>query len=321
MLVKHNFRMEEEVLRKKYDWRRKSPCPLGPGNHNLKNQEISYDLRFWLGKSAINGASSTRKLASHFNLSIAYIQRSSKAVQEWPIVFNKRGGQSLLSESQIDGLKHLQTENGNNMGIDKVEEIVLNMAKQNIETRGHHDYLLEKVSDRSMGRILAKANLKTGQANANTKAREKACSDQRNACSFAAMIGHVNNVIPHYGLKLNVDATQFALGDDSKKKHKVVYAEKSRALKADAPTKAEGITSFFIKDYILLSAFGIAASPIYIIASDKMPKDQIDVYTVHGLGTTSQQIAYVVFVQARHPLIRMSLSFQLFTKDISERAW
>lgn len=45
--------MDDEALRRKYDWRKKASCPSGPGKHDMKVEEITFDFQFWLGSVAV----------------------------------------------------------------------------------------------------------------------------------------------------------------------------------------------------------------------------------------------------------------------------
>mmetsp|Transcript_24802 Transcript_24802/g.34106 ORF Transcript_24802/g.34106 Transcript_24802/m.34106 type:complete len:91 (+) Transcript_24802:2127-2399(+) len=62
-------------------------------------------------------------------------------------------------------------------------------------------------------------------------------------------------LVDHY-LILNMDATQYTVGGSSKGKKKVQFINrptKGKALKAKKDSSDSGITSYFIKHYLLMS--------------------------------------------------------------------
>ena len=67
-----------------------------------------------------------------------------------------------------------------------------------------------------------------------------------------------------------------------------------KALKSDN----QGITSYFIKFFCMVNAFGNTADPVFIVADDKMNEDEIDVHTITGC-TTVKAKGYVVFCKSR----------------------
>lgn len=297
--------MEDAKLRKRLNWKKYSPCPWGRGKHDLSDRKLTFDEKFWLGKTIAQGKISVRKVANTYNLNRETLRKWGKVVQKWPINFLDHGRPPLLGAVAVAKLKDIVKSNCYNISKVKFEDEALKLAKETAVQRGKLEYEIENISPRTLQRLCTAADSKFGNADKTTKARQEACSDPRNAAAFAAMIGHANRTV-NYHLKLNVDATQFKLGHDTKKKEVVLVPLKSgdmkRAAKAESTDDAEGITAYFIKAYILISAGGHAAAPIYVVASKEMPEGAIDVYPVSGLGLHTGTFGHVVFCQARHPL-------------------
>jgi hypothetical protein len=178
----------------------------------------------------------------------------------------------------------------------QIQNIVLNYANKNCKTKK------EVVSSRSLGRIYKKLDMKTGNADPVTASRKIACEDIRNSVSFIVMNAYMDALVP-YGLKLNADATQFSVGGDPNLKVKVVYKSKTGPLKADPSEKPDNNLAYSIKYYMLMSAGGHLADPIFIIADPNMPEQQIDNYAVIGLGisTSPGAVGHVVFSKSRIP--------------------
>ena len=140
-----------------------------------------------------------------------------------------------------------------------------------------------------------------------TDARAIAVPDIRNAVSFAAMNSYmVQSMHVNPRLILNADASQFKVGNDCKQQVEIKYIETERS-KLKGPKKSKpsapdkGITSFFIKYFLLMSAFGDQADPIFVLADESMDENDIDVYEVAGLGVSNAVggKAWVVFCKTR----------------------
>jgi len=141
-------------------------------------------------------------------------------------------------------------------------------------------------SRRTLGRLEKRLKIKTGNAELTTNARAIACADVRNAVSMCAAQHLMIPLVDHF-LILNMDATQYTVGNNSNEKTKVKFCTRPTKGKSLQVTKAKsnsGITALFIKHYLLISAGGVAADPVYLIADDNMSKEDIDVHVAFGLG-------------------------------------
>lgn len=158
---------------------------------------------------------------------------------------------------------------------------------------------------RTMYRYEKNMDIHTGNGESTTAARSKACGSMRNMMSFAAS-NALMVPLTHPQLILNSDATTFEVGygsatANSKVKYTGKRSECGENLKTE-PDKgtSASITAYFIKYYLLCSAGGCAADPVFCVQDPKMAVGAIDVHEVPGLGvSTVHSKAYVVFVKTR----------------------
>jgi hypothetical protein len=181
---------------------------------------------------------------------------------------------------------------------DKLDELVKSRAVK----RNRSEWQASAVSRRTKCRIETEIGIKSAHAEVTTDARAAAISDLRNAISFAAMNSLMVPITPSK-LILNADASQFKVGYDSNKKIEVKYLVKpaGKPLKVLPEKNDAGITAYFIKYYLLMSAGGFSADPVFVIADGSMGANEIDWYKVQGLGVGTDLTAagYVVFCQSR----------------------
>lgn len=158
-------------------------------------------------------------------------------------------------------------------------------------------------SSRTIGRLKEELDIHEGKADSTTAARDVACSDVRNMVSFAAA-QHMMMPIVDNRLIINLDATQFTVGD-KKGRDTVMYrgkrSDQKGPLKAAPDESAKGITSFFIKYYLIMTSAGVSADPVYVIADENVPVDEFDHYVIPGLGTSTApgNKGHVIFCHTR----------------------
>ena len=134
--------MERDPLRPKYDWRIPRPCPLGPGKHDMKKLEASWDFKFWLGSKAAQQNGGYEKLAKRFNVTIDYVFRLKKAVMKDTIVFNSKGRPPLINADQKKELQKLKSDGGFDKSLEKVKKDVVVMTQTNCKLRGDAEYVV-----------------------------------------------------------------------------------------------------------------------------------------------------------------------------------
>lgn len=163
-----------------------------------------------------------------------------------------------------------------------------------------------KVSRSTTFRYENEFDINTGYGESTTAARAKACGDFRNFASFVVANDlMVNLTVPQ--LILNSDATTFEVGYSKDNKRVVIKyvgfrnscGENLKVRPDDS--ESASITAYFIKYYLLISADGYAAHPVFVVQDNNMAEGDIDVHECPGLGvsTTAGEKAYIVFVRTR----------------------
>jgi hypothetical protein len=145
-----------------------------------------------------------------------------------------------------------------------------------------------EVSDRFLSKLEDELCINSGEAEETTDARAAAVADKKNSYTFAALNTLISKIVKR-PLIMNADATQFTVGHDMKKKVKVKFIEKlnGRPLKVLPSEDGEGHGLFTIKYYLLITAQGDQADPIYIIADDKMDENEVDIHEIKQLSVNS----------------------------------
>ena len=150
---------------------------------------------------------------------------------------------------------------------ERAEELARNrqintLHKNEIDTITPSKAVLKRL-DKELG-------LKDANAEKTTIARENAISDIRNLASFAAA-NHL--MIPITNFNLIINATQCKTSGESTQNVEV-KVNKSRNTNHDPlkvlPGENESLTSLFIKYYMVFSAGGSLAPPIFIVADDNI---------------------------------------------------
>ena len=182
----------------------------------------------------------------------------------------------------------------------KAQELAVN-RQVNTFKREKYDTTIPSVS--VMKRLDVELGLKNANAEKTTIARANAISDIRNLASFAAAT-HFMVPTTNLNLMINADATQCRTSGEITRKVRV-KVNKGRNSSIDPmkvlPVKNESLTAFFIKYYMIFSAGGSLAPPIFIIANDDMKEGVINVQKVNGLGmgVDPNPIGYLVFCKSR----------------------
>ena len=102
-----------------------------------------------------------------------------------------------------------------------------------------------------------------------------------------------------------MDATQFKVGYACGSNERVLVHnadDNKNSLKTGPDdSKNSGITAYFIKYYLILTASGSASQPVYVVADVDMQNNEIDVYKVPGLGITTDpgNNGFIVYCKSR----------------------
>ncbi len=209
----------------------------------------------------------------------------------------------MLSYESENKLKSLLQDGNLHANTKDYLKIIHDLRVETAKLRNKGESTVKDVCKRSLVRLEKKHNIITRMAENGTTAREESCASLRNIVSMAAMNdGIVNGYGVHPSLILNMDGTQYTVGTNkSSTEIKFITRNSSKSLKT-VPTDGEkGIVCFFIKFYLLISAFGYSSDPVFVLQDSNMEKDSIDVHRVEELGMTNtiNTCGYVVFCKTR----------------------
>lgn len=209
------------------------------------------------------------------------------------------GRNAFLTSADKELIKDFLKPDPFNKSTAEFREFVQSLVDERLNSSGISS---SEVSDRFLSKLDEELGIHTGDAEETTDARAAAVADQRNSFTFAALNTAISKIVKKQFI-LNADATQFTVGHDMKKKVQVKYLEKlnGRPLKVLPVKDSEGHGLFTIKYYLLITAGGDQADPIYIIADDKMGENDIDIHEIKQLSVNSgiDSTAWVVFCKSR----------------------
>jgi hypothetical protein len=220
---------------------------------------------------------------------------------------------SYLDEKSEIALKEMVEQSERPPPVEDVEKFLVKAAKQQIKTfhvphgKITRSYIIKKKKSLKFYDTLA---------DVTTLARDQAEQDIRSAMAFAALCATLCPITPP-PLLINVDATQFNVGGQDGGKRKVVVSKNAprRNLKVLPDPKNKRQLAYYIKYYLLIDAEGTRGDPIYILANELMGVEEIDVYEVRELAssTSRHDTAYVVFMHSRVP---NKAFYRWFNKDV-----
>lgn len=277
--------------------------PWGRRVPDLSGVELNLEQKTWIANRVINGLESARQLSDKYNIRVKTIYKWVRLIKNG-ITLSPYGRPPIIAQEHLPKIKQFVDNH-----ISGVPSAILNdeINKYAIATaqarRNISEAQVKCPSRRTLGTIHKQLKIKNGNAELTTNARAIACSDVRNAVSMCAAQHLMVPLVDHF-LILNMDATQYTVGNSCSSTAKVNFTirpSSGKSLQVTKDKKNSGITSYFIKHYLLISAGGIAADPVYIIADENMTKEDIDVHTVSGLGhgVGIENKGYVVFAKTR----------------------
>jgi hypothetical protein len=288
-------------------------CPFGRRIPDLNGKKLTLIQKQWLADQILNGRFSAKELALKTQIPIStFFKWLSKIRNGQKLIAN--GRPSSIAEEHLPKIVDFINSSKTSISASDFDDEVYKYAILSAQERKNiAESQVKRPSPRTLLDLEKKLQIKTGNAELTTNARAIACADVRNAVSMCAAQHLMVPLVDHY-LILNMDATQYTVGNNSKQKAKVKYLNRptmGKSLQARKDSTNSGSTAFFIKHYLLISAAGYAADPVYIIADDNMGKEELDVHTVfglgHGIGIGNK--GYVVFSKTRSVNLKFYLWF------------
>jgi hypothetical protein len=241
--------------------------------------------KYFIGSSIASGKRTVKSFVIRYGLKRRTVQSYATKVRQGKILRGKSGRSSYLDKEDLAELQDFFEAEAYDKPTEDWREKVYKVVAERAIQRGVSPSQVGKPCARSIDAIELAIGAKTAKAEEMTSAR---AIDIRNTISYAATNKYMVEM-SHPDLILNADATQFTVGQDSKGKVEVKYVKSEEHQDYDRPFKVMpktkdggGGMAFFIKYYLLMSASGFTADPIFIIAYDNMGPEEIDVYTVDG---------------------------------------
>ena len=281
-------------------------CPWGHSHPKLNAKNLKLSEKKWLGQRVLHNPQAAHQLADRYGLDVKCLQQYARNITQKKGFQSANGRPKLLSDEEEQRL----VGNLVNRTYQEADSSYLSMLQEGVNASLHARKDTSRdakpPSRRWRGRFEARNDIVSENAVVTTDARAVACADVRNAVSFAVMN---QLVLQDYKVKadliLNVDGTAFTVGKDAGRRERVKLVRNKKP--KNMPTKVRLQTNkpnrlpYTQKAHILISAGGFQAAPIYIVPDSKMPKDDIDVHKVSGLGVGTDVLnhGYVVFLQSR----------------------
>lgn len=257
---------------------------------DLKNKPLSQKVKYWLAYLAERADSSHRQVGKVYNISHVTIGKWVLAMKENRILHEK-GGRPCLVDAQTAAF--IMTSLHAPMPVPQFKSLVDKAVEDRFQELNRPMLQFNGLSRQSMKRLKARYELKSGNAEENTKAREVAVSCPRNALTFAAMNKYMSEKVSKHTM-LNMDATQFEVGNTHEERVASVYLARpadGKPLKVPKQDDTDhGGLHYYIKYFLLMTADGRRADPVFCIADPSMKEDEYTAYYIEGLGIDTTAI-------------------------------
>jgi hypothetical protein len=258
---------------------------------SLRDRPISQAIKYWLGRLARSPGMSARKVALMYGLSHTVICKYQHAEELQTPLYTGGGRPPLLDE--IGQAKVMNEISGCMPAVEfiaLIDRVVLERSNDNNRALGQWN----GTSRQTVKRFILANDLGEGNAEEETKARAEACACPRNALTFAAMNKLMVDKTPPCCI-LNMDATQFEVGNTQEENVRCVYLKTKR--QRGQPLKVEkqedgdyGGLHFYVKYFLIMTAGGHRADPVFCLADSSMEDGTYAAYRVEGLGIRTTEI-------------------------------
>jgi hypothetical protein len=278
-----------------------APCPFEHLGENIDVNLLTPDDKEWLGAQLFYEKMTSVALAKKYGIKERLLRKYKATVSECKSFRESGGRPCVVDKIGKNNIRNLCTGNEFQVTTDEVNNYILHEAVETAKRRGEQCTLYVDVSRRTKNRILEDTGLKKTKAEEATDARIQACSCFRNLFTFITA-NSIMTSITKPNLILNMDATQFCVGGGTEKVEVVVPKGKHSNLKCKAQKLNYGTTHYFVKYYLILTAAGMAAPPIFLLADAKMNHHDCDVHMLEGLGCSTnpkENLSYVVYTKTR----------------------
>lgn len=277
------------------------PCPWGPGKKDLSNAVFNHTEIKWLIWKSEQQDWSVVKVEKYYNLKPRRVQNYVTRDRNGKSLTGKRGRPSRIGPEQEKELSQKLSNRKYQLEPEQVEEYINDLAKKWGESLGKNPRQISAVSKRTLARLKARLEVQKGNAEMTTTARAKAVEDIRNFVSFAAVLFHLDSLVPYY-LTVNIDSSVFTVGEQFKTKKRVEYVGKIEGCVKTMPEKGkkqEGPLG--IKAYLPITGGGSSGNLVFIIPQEDLQEEENYWEEVPGLGigVGVSSTAYLVFMASK----------------------
>ena len=283
----------------------RSPPPWGKVPKRLKVKDLSASQKQWLGREQAFFGKSTLELSSETSIKYSTLQKYKRLASN-DISPREKAGQPVIIDDEL-GAEYVQTQLTNQAYETRVRKYNEDIARLVSDTASKHNKLPKMPCARTIKNFEKKHNVDTVNSESTTNARKDAKACVWNFVVFAAMIYYfVKFLLTPPELIINMDATTFFCGHDSKGKVLVKVVRDEEKKQGKAPIKSEpqdgdNNMAFFIKFFLIINAAGDQFDSVYVVADDSMAEDDFYVVSVPGLGVGAQiaPVGHVCFCKTR----------------------
>lgn len=277
--------------------------PWGRPDPNLKGRKLTSHEKSYLAQLVIQDGDTQTAVARRFGINKMQISRFVNKILSGSVFHEKSGAPPKLDD--IASGEIVEALSGKRVQL-SVPEYHSILAKGFAETaaRLNRSPAQQRPPHRSTTWRFERARkiLTDKNPEETTSARAKACADIRNNVSILTAFRSLELVLPQH--KANFDATQFHVGDMACKKpagKRVGAIPNGKQPKINKQAGRTGLTGFFIKSFVLITASGVMGPLVHCIASSRMSELDIDCHQVGELGVTckAKDPTYIVFSKTR----------------------
>jgi hypothetical protein len=240
--------------------------PFGRGHCALNANDLSSEEKVWLGEQLVNHTFTNKELMSRFELPKSTLNSYAKRVREHKHINDGTGRLTKLTTERKYELQKFIENSKYNVRATTFENKTNELAKLSASDRNLSVEQVSKVSKSCLKSIKKEMDLKTGNAEASTNARIAAVSDVRSSVSFIVM-NKIMVPLVNPELIINVDATSFTVGKDPNEKISIVFLKKPEKgpFQVEPVKDNNGSCKYSIKYYLMMTATGRSAKPIFIL--------------------------------------------------------
>jgi len=261
--------------------------PFAGRSRSLEASELTMEQKDWLGARINDEEYTPAELSFRFKMSIRTLRTYALKLRSGVPNYEGKGGRPpTISKTASFQLAKKLRRTGYQFD-DKEYDEALEQAQKDtaVEFKGDANNVV-KISKYARLRIEKREGIQAGLAEVTTNARYENEQDIRNAVTFAAMNQLMSRVAAPQ-LIMNADGTVYTIfqGNNSKRVRFVGKLTGSRKAK---PRKGEESLQlkYGVKFLCLVNAGGQMAAPVYIVADERLKKDEFHVQEIPACLST-----------------------------------